>query len=141
MKDIFVDTNLATNLATPLNDHFKDFLKWLYTDGALVINSKLITEFVRGNQTLSVVLNKLTIAGRINNIKASDLKCFKFSKSTEKILLSNYEDRIHLKTVLLSNRKLALSKDVNFNKDINGFKKIDNIKPTCADCPSKLTYI
>ena len=140
MNDIFLDTNLANNLHNPLNDDYKLFIEWLYTRGCLVLNKKLHVEFIRGNQTLAVIIDRLIREGRVNTISVELLRNFKFRKSEERVLLSNHEDRVHLKSVLLSNRKLALSNDQNLSTDINNFRLIDGIKSVCADCPTKLIY-
>lgn len=140
MKDIFIDNSAAINLSTPLTDPFKIFVKWLYSEGTLVLNKKLKVEYIAGNQTLSIVIDRLTRDGRVNNIPDNLLKEFIFTSVQEKRFLSNKRDRIHLKSVFLSKRKLAISNDTNFIIDINGFNKVDGIQPTCVDCPSKINY-
>lgn len=140
MNDIFIDTNLAKNLANPLSNPYKQFIKWLFDSGYIVLNNKLHVEFIRGNQTLAVVIDRLIKEGRVNRLSNEDLRNFRFRKSEERKLLSNHEDRIHLKSVFLSYRKLALSNDVNFKSDVNNFRSIDGQKAICEDCPSKVLY-
>lgn len=140
MKDIFLDTNLAKNLINPLSDSFKEFIIWLNKDGALVFSNHLKREYGRGNQNLATIVNNLAAKGRINNIPNQVISNFKFSKSVEKKFLSNYKDRVHIKTVVLSERKLALALDINLQTDISGLPKINGIKPNCKDCPNKIKY-
>ncbi|MBI5217602.1 MAG: hypothetical protein HY958_01555 [Bacteroidia bacterium] len=44
MKDIFVDTNIAKNLITPLNPEYKKFLNWLNIEGSLVVSNHLLRQ-------------------------------------------------------------------------------------------------
>jgi hypothetical protein len=140
MNDIFIDNDVAINLVTPLSEPFKLFLNWLYQEGALVCNQKLKCEYIRGNQTLSIVIDRLHRDGRINFISNNKLKGFAFTKTEEKSFLSNKKDRDNLKTVFLSFRKLAISHDNNFISDVNNFRRLNGINPLCRDCPSKINY-
>lgn len=140
MKDIFVDTNVAHHMVTPLSEHFKTFVEWLYKDGTLVLSTKLHMEYVSGNQLLAVVIDKLTKDGRVSKIPTQQLSSYRFKRSIERGFLSNYKDRVHIKTVCLSNRKMAIALDNNLRKDINSLPVIDKIQPVCVDCPSKLAY-
>jgi hypothetical protein len=56
-------------------------------------------------------------------------------------LLSNWKDRDHLKTILLSFRKLAITSDNNFCIDINNHPKIDKIKPSAGLSPDEINYL
>lgn len=139
-NDIFIDTNLAHNLINPMNDHFKKLYLWLYHEGALAITKKLIAEYGQGNQNLAVVVNYLTVKGRVNCISKQQLTNLSIPKKIEKRLLSNRSDHTHIKTVILSDRKIAISADKNLIDDINNYPKYQKIKACCADCPSKINY-
>ena len=71
-----------------------------------------------------MIVSKLTREGRLVNISNQQIKNFKnqyFTKTVEKKLQSNDEDREHIPTVLLSDRKYALTYDDNFKYDLEHF--------------------
>ena len=45
LKDIFVDTNLAKNFCNPVDPDLKEFIRWLFFQGALVVTNKIIAEY------------------------------------------------------------------------------------------------
>lgn len=140
MKDIFLDTNLSKKLINPIESEYLEFINWLYSEGALVMSNKLKCEYLRGNQNLIVVINKLTIDGRLNPIKNSLLKSFTFPKRIENKFISDFNDRVHIKSIVLSHRKIALIGDNKLLFDINSLPRFDGIKPIAEDNPSKIDY-
>ncbi|MBI5220105.1 MAG: hypothetical protein HY958_14350 [Bacteroidia bacterium] len=73
----------------------------------------------------------------MNKISNKQLTGFIFKKHIEKSLKSNAADWIHLKTVLLSYRKLAISNDKNLRNDINHYPGYNAI---AAARPNELNY-
>lgn len=140
MKDIFLDTNLSKKLINPVESEYLEFLNWLYKEGVLVMSNKLQAEYGRGNQNLVVIIHRLTISGRLNFITNKELQEYVFPKKTENKLLSNYADRVHIKSILLSKRKMAIVGDTNLMRDINKYQRIDGIKPIAVDNPNKIDY-
>ena len=65
-------------------------------------------------------LRKLTRERRLTKITNADIKGFQnkyFTKTVERTLRSNQENRNHIPVVLLSERKFALTNDRNFTFD------------------------
>lgn len=140
MKDIFVDTNSAQQFINPINEEYKELLQWLKTEGILTYNQKLLVEIGRGNQNLLILIDFLIKNGRANHIASQALKQFEFTKAQHKNFNCNAEDRIHLKTVVLSCRKIAIAGDIALRNDINGLAKYDGIQPQAYEFPSESNY-
>lgn len=156
-KDIFIDNNIASKFSNPQDKEYIKLTKWLLNyekngtskneDFAhLVVSKKLLGEYFRSSigalsdTSIPLIINKLLSEGRLINISNQEIKDFKsihFTKSIQKKLLSNSEDREHIPLVLLSERKFALSYDDNFIKDI---KKFSGFKVTIEKRPEKLPY-
>jgi len=140
MKDLFVDTTCAHQFCNPINEDYKILLKWLSEEGTLIYNNQLLIEIGRGNQTLFALINLLIQSGRAKKITSSELKNFEFSKSQHKKFMCNKEDRIHLKTIILSDRKIAIVGDNNLRRDVNILPKYQGIKPVAVELPSEIDY-
>lgn len=147
MKDIFIDSNIAKNFATPADPNYKELIKWLkhYDEESvkndktnhenfahLVVSQKLLNEYLRSSRDCSkpssipILINILLREGRLIKIKAEEIKNFKkkyFSKKVISKLESNREDHFHIITVLKSHRKMCLTIDDNFSKDLHNFPK------------------
>ena len=154
LKDLFIDNNVAKNFANPLDPEYKKLIQWLMTfdksDLAacphLVVSRKLLVEYKRstGNAysstNITIIVAKLTREGRIVLISNQEIKQFKrkhFTKTVERKLTCNMEDRDHIPVVLLSHRKYALSLDKAFVNDINCFP---GFKALAARRPQDLPY-
>jgi hypothetical protein len=141
--DIFVDNNIAMNFCNPVEDEYKRFIQWLVTRGYLVVSQKLLSEYVSSTgaspatTNICAIVDRLTRDGRLIKIKNSELRSFKFSKSIERSLRSNKKDWNHLKTILLSHRKYAITMDNDFTFDVNHFPKHN---ARAAHCPSLVPY-
>ncbi len=139
MKDIFIDTNIAKNFTNPLDKEYKALIAWLMCydeskkedNAVLVLSQKLLAEYGRsiqpttyGNTHIHLIFAKMKQEGRTNEINNAQIKQFKKENFTPKLLkklTSNKEDREHIPTVILSYRKLALTIDDNFKKDLASF--------------------
>jgi uncharacterized membrane protein len=86
------------------------------------------------------IIGILTQQGRLNKISNEQLNNYSFPKHIENKLLSNKKDRDHLKTILLSYRKLAITLDDKFRRDISNYPKVDKIKPTAGSSPDEVNY-
>ena len=154
MKDIFIDNNIASRFANPMDKEYKKLLEWLQTynentpdDNAfLVVSNKLIAEYIRSNYnavsstSIPLIINILTQQGRLNHITNQAIKDFHKTYFTPKVkrkLKSNSEDREHIPVVLLSERKMALSIDDKFITDLNNFA---GFEVTTAKRPEELDY-
>jgi hypothetical protein len=142
-KDIFVDTNIAKNFSNPLSDEYKNFIAWLNETGSLVISNKLLAEYGRSfahslsSTSMWVIINHLTRTGRLIKISSAQLDALIIPKRVQRRLESNFADHVHLKTVLLSNRKLAVVGDKRLRDDINNYP---GGGASAAACPSALSY-
>ena len=111
----------------------------------LVVSQKLLAEYSRscrdasGATSIPMIISKMTKEGRLIQITNHEIKDFKsqyFTKAIEKKLRSNNEDRDHIPSVLLSERKYALTYDENFTYDLEhfpGFTVIVKSRPEDID--------
>lgn len=70
--------------------------------------------------SIPTIIGKLTRERRLTKITNADIKGFQniyFTKTVERNLRSNQEDRNHIPVELLSERKFALTNDRNFTFD------------------------
>jgi hypothetical protein len=156
MKDIFIDNNIASRFANPMDKEYKKLLEWLLTyhvkeankkDNAfLAVSHKLIAEYNRSNfnasspTSIPLIINILTQQGRLNHITNQAIKDFQKTYFTPKVkrkLQSNSEDREHIPVVLLSERKMALSIDDKFISDLDNFA---GFEVKTAKRPEELDY-
>jgi hypothetical protein len=125
MKDVFVDDCVAIRLENPLDESLRSFMQWLSTHGTLVITKKILAEYGAsldpGTSNFIAILNVCIRDARILEISNQELKKLRFPKKIERFLTSNRKDWWHIKAVLLSRRKLALSFDNAFVRDVNKF--------------------
>lgn len=125
LKDIFVDSCVAVRLENPLDPQFVDFLAWLAVKGAPVLTPKLLKEYgdslSLGASNFIAILNACQRDGRVIEFTNDEMKALSFTKKQERELQSNRKDWWHIKAVLLSPRKLALSFDTKFVIDVNAF--------------------
>ena len=162
MKDIFIDNNLAKNFATPLDPNYKTLIKWLFAYDAedvknnpenienyahLVVNQKLLSEYNRSSRgcakstAITTIISRLTIQGRLIKVSKSEIELFNRQYITKKVtssLNSNAEDHVHIPTVLLSVRKMALTYDVNLAADL---LKVPGFNPIVKARPEELNYV
>jgi hypothetical protein len=142
-KDIFVDNNVAKNFCNPADQHYKNFIKWLFEEGHLAVSNKIIQEYVSstgGSQSstnIVIIIARLTREGRLIKFSKQQLDELTFDKRTERRLRSNRKDRPHIKVTLLSDRKLALSLDRNFRYDVNNFP---GYRAVARERPEELDY-
>lgn len=96
----------------------------------LVVSQKLLVEYARscrdaaGKTSIPMIISQLTRDGRLERITNQQIKEFKnkyFTKSVERNLRANNEDRDHIPAVLLSERKYALTYDENLTHDLENF--------------------
>jgi hypothetical protein len=143
MKDIFVDNNVAKNFCNPMSQDYKDLIEWLKKHGSLVVSDKLLGEYSSSTShaysltNIGVIVDHLTRAGRLNKIGKPALRAFGIPRRVEKTLRSNREDWVHLKTVLLSFRKIAISRDKKLRYDIENFPRYHAI---AVARPSDINY-
>ncbi len=147
-KDIFIDNNIACRFANPMDPEMKRLITWImeYEEGSsdnavLMVSDKLLREYVASCQgaygvtSIPTIIGKLTREGRLAKITNAEIKDFQnkyFTKTVERNLRSNEEDRNHIPIVLLSERKFALTNDRNFTYDLAhfpGFKVLVNSRP------------
>jgi hypothetical protein len=139
--DIFIDNNIVSRFANPADLEYKELIRWLMEDqdieegqednrAYLVVSKKLLVEYYRscrdsfGATSIHVIISKLTGQNRLVQISNQNIKDFKskfFTKTIERKLRSNNDDREHIPLVLLSDRKYALTNDHNFKYDLEHF--------------------
>ncbi|MGV0751413.1 hypothetical protein [Empedobacter brevis] len=161
MKDIFIDNNLAKNFANPLDPNYKELVEWIinYNDedvkenpinknnyAHLVVNQKLLVEYFRSSYNchhhtaIPSLINILTRQGRLLKFEKNEIEEFKklnFTKAVNRNIESNVEDHCHICSILLSNRKMALTYDVKLTSDI---KSIPGFVCTISNRPENLNY-
>ena len=138
-RDLFIDNNIASKFNNPADPHYKELIEWLkdnhvITDeddrAYLMVSKKLLAEYyrscraARGATAIPAIIDKLGREGRLVKISNDQIKEFKQEYFTPKVirkLRSNKEDRDHIPVVLLSERKYALARDINFTSDLEGF--------------------
>ena len=156
-KDIFIDNNIANKFSNPQDKEYIKLTEWLlHFDikdlenineyAHLVVSKKLLVEYLRSNQntfvntSIPMIVAELQKQGRLIFISNDEIKEFKnkfYTKTVEKKLKCNNEDREHLPVVLLSDRKYALSLDENFIFDLKNFK---GYNVTIEKRPQDLNY-
>lgn len=139
--DIFIDNNIASKFSNPADSEYKELIRWLMDNhdiakdqeddrAYLVVSQKLLVEYVRssrdavGKTSIPMIISQLTRDGRLERITNQQIKEFKnkyFTKSVERNLRANNEDRDHIPAVLLSERKYALTYDDNLTYDLEHF--------------------
>lgn len=123
MRDILIDVNAAKNFCNPLDPEYKALLKWLKSEGALVVTKALLVRYVASTGASCSLTNVVAIvaflqaAGRLNQVSKTQLRAFQFPRSFEPG--SNREDHDLIKAVMLSYRRLALTLDHKFHDDVN----------------------
>ena len=140
-KDIFIDTDFAVKkLTNPMSPSCLSFYQWLITknsnpthDAFLVLSLKLIREYSDScgiypslRTGMSVIFDIVTKENRINRVENSQIKDFKKNhykskRLTGRLRCNKNDACFHLPTVMLSDRKYALSLDNNFSHDLNNF--------------------
>lgn len=156
-KDIFIDNNIASKFSNPQDKEYIKLTEWLLrfdqldTENKdnyahLVVSQKLLVEYMRSNQnalggtSIPSIVAELQKQGRLIFKSSAEIKEFKdknFTKTIEKKLRCNNEDREHIPVVLLSDRKYALSLDGNFSYDLKNFK---GFKVLVEKRPQDLNY-
>jgi len=129
MLDIFIDTNRIQFFTNPVLPEYIKLISWLKEKGSLVLTNKLLTEYGGGCQHISTEENIMVLIDflqqqeedRINFITNSKLGEFKIKKKDFKNIRSKKSDIVHLKSVLISHRRLALTDDQNLTYDINNY--------------------
>lgn len=156
-RDIFIDTNIASNFANPADPNYKELIAWLNDNhdiaegqeddrAYLVVSTKLLEEYCRSfrgsflTNAMPMIVNRLTIDGRLVNISNAEIREFKNAEFVPRIvrhMQSNAEDREHIPVVLLSERKYALTNDGGFTHDLGLFPRYG---ATVSDRPEQIPY-
>lgn len=137
-KDIIIDHNVAKNFSNPLDNEYKNFVKWLIrydvrnplNNAYLAVSNKLLGEYCTSPgyphslTNIIIIIDTFMKQGRLNKISNSAIKNFKrkyFKKHVIRKFTCNRRDWEHIPVVMLSDRKYALSRDANFRNDVNNF--------------------
>jgi hypothetical protein len=138
-KDIVIDTNIIRLYDAPADSIFKQLFKWLGEQGSLVVSQKLVAEYEGiGNKLLAGLVARLIATKRFIRVETHDIKAF--TEDRRYRYTCNHEDRWHARLVFLSTRKLLVSRDNNLVNDVNGFRKINGIKPKATKSPEPDFY-
>ena len=127
MKDIVIDTSAIGCFENPPDKEFKLFLTWIETEGAMTVSIPILMEMKCAiqsskNSFLSTIINILLSDGRLYVKKEPEINSFDFTRSRLREFRSNKKDWVHIKLVMISGRKLCLSKDRNLRHDINLYR-------------------
>lgn len=142
-NDVFIDNSAAKNFCNPIDPNYKDFIKWLFEEGHLAVSNKILHEYVSSTgasqspTNIVNIIDRLTREGRLIKFSQRQLDELVFGKRIQNALRSNHKDHQHIKVVLLSHRKLALSLDNNFRYDVNNFP---GHQAVACERPEELNY-
>ena len=140
---MFVDSNLSGHFARPVKPEYRELIQWLSEEGCLVACQSLIREYhaavrgARSQTTLVAIVDRLQRDGRLRHFSKNKLRAFRMPPTVQRNLQSNRADHDFIKIVLLSDRKLGLSKDRNLARDINNYP---GYQAKVARAPSKIDY-
>jgi hypothetical protein len=143
MKDVFVDNDLSAHFAAPILSEYQQFIEWLRDEGALVVSDKLLREYQRccGGCTIPTALPSLVAwllrDERLHKVNKEQLDAVNFSAAFWRRVESNHKDHVHIKTVFLSFRKLAISNDAKLRKDVC---RIPGVSTRVGKSPSSIPY-
>lgn len=154
-NDIFIDNDiLIHNFTVSASDDYKKLMDWLKqhdenspeNSAHLIVSSTFQAEYGRSfahagpDNTVVVIINKLTQEERLKKKENREIHKFMrvhFKNHVMRNLRSNRRDWDHIATVMLSDRKYALTTDNNLCYDINHFPKFNAL----AACdPQHLPY-
>lgn len=142
MSSIVIDTCVIRLYDAPLDPNYIKLFRWVQNDGTLYITKKLLIEYIgTGNRNIQILLNHLTKheeQSRLITLKSSQINAFNEDKNYN--YTCNLEDIYHSKLVFLSPRKKLISQDKKIIADVNGFKKVDGIKPSAMIRPEPDFY-
>lgn len=137
MKDIVVDTSAMRLFEGAKDPDFKNFFRWLVSEGVLTVSNYLLKEYSGiGSNGVAALIDILrsTNPPRYNKIERKRIDTFNdrgFRYSC------NRKDKCHVKLVMLSFRRLALAQDSNLVNDVNRFPRY---KARAAKRPHLLPY-
>jgi len=142
-NDIFIDNDTVKNLANPVGAAYKQFISWLIKEGSLVVSNKIINEYCAGcggqkSANILTIIDIQTKAGRLNKKSNADLKLVRFPQRLERAFRSNRKDWDHIRLVLLSDRRFAISQDANFCYDLTHYP---SGHVTVAKSPAQICYV
>jgi hypothetical protein len=137
MKDIVVDTNILRLIGKAKDPEFVSFFSWLRKIGVLTVSTYLIKEYSGvGSPEIAALIEALkhSTPCRFNKVRKTEIdrfddRHFKYA--------CNFRDRCHVKLVMLSCRKIAISQDNNFINDVNRFPRYH---ARASNRPSGLNY-
>lgn len=140
-NDIVIDTQVMRLYDTPSDPKYKFLFTWLANGcGKLAVSHKLLNEYYgTTNILVGVLINKLVSEGRLLKVSNNQLKNFNLDKHYK--YTCNAKDVDHARLVFLSNRKKLITHDKPLAKDVNGFRKINKIKPTALKNPPQNYYL
>lgn len=154
-KDIFIDTEIANTFAGEnISEDYKSLIEWLLSedDASLVSSKYLRTEYFSGNQdclkvySISHIYVELQSRGKINLIQPESIEAFKkqfFNDTTWKKLnckRKNSCDPLHIITIFLSDRRMALIKDNAFIDDLINFPKFGKTVKAQKELDNQFDY-
>lgn len=142
MTSIVIDTCVLRLYDAPLDPNYQQLFQWINTKGTLYVSQKLVNEYIgTGNRNIQILLHSLvknTDNIRLVNVKKVEIESFSGDKGYR--YTCNKEDIYHSKLVFLSPRKKLISQDKKILADVNGFKKVDGIKPEAKSKPKPVFY-
>lgn len=142
MNSLVIDTCVLRLYDTPADPNYKKLFKWLTESGKLCVTQKLLNEYYgTGNRNIQILLaefNRDAKNPRLIKYNKSQIESFNDDKNYN--YTCNIEDRYHAKLVFLSPRKKIITQDNKLANDINGFRKVDKVKPLATNRPDISFY-
>lgn len=139
-RDVVIDTQVMRLYDTPSDLSYKELFSWLVKGcGKLTVSQKLLVEYCgTQNILIGVLINQLQAEGRLIRIGNQQIAQIGVDKHYQ--YTCNNEDIDHARLVFLSNRKKLITHDQALAKDVNGFKKVNGVKPTAVKQPAQNYY-
>jgi hypothetical protein len=137
MSSVIVDNNVMAGYDNPLDKNYVGLYRWIATTGCLVVSQFLLNEyFETGNRNIAILiadLDRHENAHRIIRIKKNAINGFTMDRHYN--YTCNGRDIPHARLCFLSPRKKIISRDNALVVDVNGFRKVDKIKPSAVEFP------
>ncbi len=139
-RDVVIDTQVMRLYNTPSDPRYKELFAWVVKGcGKLAVSQKLLVEYGgTQNMLIGVLLHQLQAEGRLIRVRNHQLNQIGIDKHYR--YTCNSKDIDHARLVFLSNRKKLITHDQALADDVNGFKKVNGVKPSAVKQPSQIYY-
>jgi hypothetical protein len=128
-NDLVVDNDVMSRYGSAAARPYRNLFAWLDCCGSLCCCQHLLNEYNRqGSPLVWGLIQKLIREGRYSKIKKTTLEAFAAFDGAY-AYTCNGEDISVARTVFRSFRKVLVSMDQRLRNDVNGFSRINGIRP------------